>query len=286
MGPILYEQAYLWSHCSLSTLSLLSRLNCTRDELVQCLWQEAKDAGVGRLDEAMVFGALAIQHLAEDEVKPKIGEYGYNWCYLLEKKWLVSRNEDDKRHVIIGWVKFLDVASQHTPLWYTYLSTENLQSRHGFQKQPSEENWQRCYEIAGLLVTATKERSEESYALSQQGTLNFAKGLKVTHPGARKAMFETGLILQNKAVTSFKTDEPLNHGIYYGHIAWNYSQLWEVQEIAIKQRLTYCNSAIEGFEKAIIILGPSNGAWNGCCDNLARLYWARWKESYRDVSST
>ena len=43
--------------------------------------------------------------------------------------------------------------------------------------------------------------------------------------------------------------------------------------------MQYC---FEYFKKTVHLLGSVNEAWKGCADRLARLYWARWKESYKN----
>ena len=286
----LCDDDYIWAHCSPSTLAVISQIRGPEGELASNLWQQAQIAGKqahrsdspNDLDRAIALGALAMKHLEKNSVKANFRQYGYNWCYLLEMKWLVSRDDGDKAHLITGWTKFLETGSLHYSDWYRSLDTENLQSRHGYQKTSNEENWKKCHQVAEILILATHGRCDEAYATSQLGILAYARGFNASDVATRKSMFEASLSYQEKAVSLLKTDDPVNHGIYYGHIAYSHAMLWEIEQIKFTERLQHCNTAIEVFEKTVHLLGSENGAWKGCSDRLARLYWARWKESYKD----
>ena len=43
------------------------------------------------------------------------------------------------------------------------------------------------------------------------------------------------------------------------------------------ERLEHCHIAVEFFDKNVNFLGSENGAWESCSDQLARLYWHRWR---------
>ena len=290
MSTSLCNDDYIWAHCSPSTLAFISRIDGPEGDLASNLWQQAQIAGKQAhrtdfpedFDRAIALGALAIKHLEKKSVKANFRQYGYNWCYLLEKKWLMSGDDADKAHLIAGWTKFLETGFLYYSDWYRSLDTENLQSRHSYQKISNEENWKKCYQIAEILILATHGRREEAYATSQLGILAYARGFSASNVATRKTMFEASLSYQEKAVSLLKADEPVNHGIYYGHIAYSHANLWETEQIKFTERLQHCNTAIEYFEKTVHLLGSENGAWKGCSDRLARLYWARWKESYKD----
>ncbi len=234
------------------------------------------------LDRAITLGALAMKHLRQDAVKVNFRSYGYNWCYLLEKKWLMTGYDQDKAHLIAAWTKFLEVGSSYYPDWYRSLDTENLQSRHDYQKTSNEKNWHKCHQVAEALILATHGRCDEAYATSQLGVLAYGRGNLASDVLLRKNMFEASIRHQEKAVSLFGTNEPINHGVYYCHIAYSHSMLWEIEQLRFTERMQHCNTAIEYFEKTVRLLGSENGAWKGCSDRLARLYWARWKENYKD----
>ena len=290
MSTSLWDDDYIWAHCSLSTLAVISQVCAPEHELATSLWQQAQIAGKHAhstelpqdLDRAIVLGALAMKHLEEKSIKANFRQYGYNCVYLIEKKWLVSKDDNDKAHLIAGWTKFLEISSLHYSDWYRTLDTENLQSRHGYKKESNQENWKKCCQIAEIMILATRSRCEEAYATSQFGVLAYGRGTNESNAKVRKTLFEASIHYQVKAISLLKSDDPINHGIYYGHVAYSHAMLWEIEQIEFTERLKHCNKAIEYFEKSICLLGSANGAWTGCSDRLARLYWARWKESYKD----
>lgn len=281
---MLCTDTYVWAHCSSSTLAIISQLSGPEDELATSLWQRAHKSDASRdLDQAIALGGLALKYLPSKSVRVSFREYGYNWRYLLEKKWLLSRDDRNKSQLVAAWAKFLEIGSLHYSDWYRSLDTENLQSRHGYKKMPNEDNWQICHKVAEIQTLATRGRCDEAYATSQLGILAYARGYSASNVVIRKTMFEASLGYQEEAVSLFKTDEPVNRGAYYGHIAYSHAMLWEIEQLQITERLPHCNAAIEYFEKTIRLLGSGNGAWKGCSDKLARLYWARWEESYKDM---
>ena len=287
MATVLCDDDYIWSLCSLSTLAVISRIRGPQDQLAASLWQQTQTAGkqahktdkVEDLDQAIVLGALAIRCLNDELVKRNFRQYGYNWCYLLEKKWLMSRDDENRTRLVAAWKKFFQIASSHFSDAHRVLDTEKLQDRHGYQKTPSNENWEKCFQIADIQIEAAHGRREEAYATSQLGVLAYSRGLGASDFETRKAMFESGLIYQEKAVSLRQSDDLVNLGIYYGHIAWNHAKLWGIEQIKLTERLEHCNIAIEIFEKTIDLLGIENGAWENCSEMLARLYWGRWQET-------
>jgi len=290
MAYVLCSDDCIWAHCSPSTLAIVSQIPGCDDVLPAKLWQQAPIAGKQAhktdssddLDRAITLGVLAMKHLRQDAVKVNFRSYGYNWCYLLEKKWLMTGFDQDKAHLIAAWTKFLEVGSSYYPDWYRSLDTENLQSRHDYQKTSNEKNWHKCHQVAEALILATHGRCDEAYATSQLGVLAYGRGNRASDVLLRKDMFEASIRNQEKAVSLFGTNEPINHGVYYGHIAYSHSMLWEIEQLRFTERMQHCNTAIEYFEKTVRLLGSENGAWKGCSDRLARLYWARWKENYKD----
>ena len=287
---VLCGEEYIWAHCETSTLALISRINGPEKKIAAEFWQHAQDAGKqahktdspNDLDRAIALGALAMSQLNLESAKLDFRQYGFNWCYLLEMKWLATKEETDKIELINAWAKFLEIGSLYFPDWYRSLDTEGLQSRHGYGKTKSEEDWQKCVSIAEILILATYARCEESYAISQLGILAYGRGNDARNASLRKKLFEISLSHQEMAIHLLKANEPINHGIYFGHMSYSHAMLWEIEQTQISERLRHCNSAIEYFEKTIGLLGNTNGAWQGCCDRLARLYWARWKETYKD----
>ena len=289
MAIVLCDDDYIWSLCSLSTLAFISQVCGPQDQLAANLWRQTQAVGkqahrthkAEDLDQAIVLGALAMKYLNDELVKQSFREYGYNWCYLLEKKWLMSRDDEDKTRLLAAWTKFFQVVSSHYSDTHRALDTEKLQDRHGYKKTPSDENWEKCFQVAEILVEAVHSRREEAYAISQLGVLAYSRGFKASDFGTRKAMFESGLSFQEKAVSLRQSDDLVNLGIYYGHIAWNHAKLWEIEQIKFTERLEHCGVAIEIFEKTIDLLGSENGAWKSCSDMLARLYWGRWQETFK-----
>ena len=287
MATILCDDEYIWALCSLSTLAVISQ-NCgPQDQLAASLWRQTQAAGkqahrtnkAEDLDQAIVLGALAIKYLNDELVKQSFHEYGYNWCYVLEKKWLMSRDDEDKTRLLAAWTNFFQIVSSYRSDAHRALDTEKLQDRHGYQKTPSDENWENCFQVAEILTEAAHGRREEAYAISQLGVLAYSRGVKASGIETRKAMFESGLSFQEKAVSLRQSDDLVNLGIYYGHIAWNHAKLWGIEQMKITERLEHCNIAIEFFEKTVNLLGSEHRAWESCSDQLARLYWGRWRET-------
>ncbi|KAM0805405.1 hypothetical protein BDR22DRAFT_884935 [Usnea florida] len=284
---MLCDDEYIWALCSLSTLAVISRVCGSQDQLAASFWRQTQAAGkqahrthkAEDLDQAIVLGALAIKYLNDELVKQSFHEYGYNWCYLLEKKWVMSRDDEDKTRLLAAWTKFLQKVSSHRSDAHHALETVKLQDRHGYQKTPSNENWENCFQVAEILIEAAHGRREEAYAISQLGTLAYARGFEASGIETRKTMSELGLSFQEKAVSLRQSDDDVNLGVYYGHIAWNHTQLWKIEQIRSTPRLEHCNIAIEFFEKTIKLLGSENGAWESCSDQLAQLYWDRWRET-------
>ena len=289
MATVLCDDDYIWSLCSLSTLAVISQVCGPQDQLAANFWRQTQAAGkqalrthkAEDLDQAIVLGALAIKYLNDELVKQSFRQYGYNWCYLLEKKWLMSRDDEDKTRLLAAWTKFFQIVSSYHSDAHRALDTEKLQERHGYQKTPSDENWEKCFQVAEILIEAAHGRREEAYAISQLGVLAYSRGSEASDFETRKAMFESGLSFQEKAVSLRQSDDLVNLGIYYGHIAWNHAKLWEIERIKFTERLEHCNAAIEIFEKTIDLLGSENGAWQRCSDQLARLYWGRWHETFK-----
>ena len=283
MAANLCDDEYIWSLCSAATLARISQTCGEEGELPATLWQQAHTAHAqDDLDGTIVLGALALKSLTDDGIKAKFRDYGYNWCFLLEKKWLLIREDAVKDCLKAAWTKFLQLSSSYHADWYRSLDTENLQSRHGYQKSRSEKDWDKCYLIGTIVVSATENRCDEAYATSQLGALTYARGYNASDHSVRKAMFELCLRYQEKAVSVFKEDEPVNYGVYYGYIAHSHAMLWEIEQTEFRERFQHCNDAIEVFGKTLSLLGSENKAWLGCSDRLARLYWARWKETYKD----
>ena len=110
---------------------------------------------------------MAIKYLNDELVKQNIREYGYNWCYLLEMKLLMSRDDEDKTRLLAAWTKFFQIVSSHHSDAHRALDTEKLQDRYGYQKTPSDKNSEKFFPVARTLIKAAHGQREEAYAISQ-----------------------------------------------------------------------------------------------------------------------
>ena len=168
MAIVLCDDDYIWSLCSWSTLAMISQVCGPQDQLAAKFCRQDKSAvkqahitqNAEDLDKSIVIVALAIKYLDNELVKQNFREYGYNWCYLLEKKWLMSRDDEEKTRLLAAWKNFIQIVSSLHCDAHRALDSDNLQERHGYKKTPSDNNWKKCFDVAEILIEAAHGRRE------------------------------------------------------------------------------------------------------------------------------